>query len=560
MIVRRLYLLGGLLLLAVGACPSLLIGFPLVDTGGHDQDIALRWLNGFSHGFAAGVPWPRWLIDDQFGFGSPAFFFYPPLAYVGGSILSVVLGLNTDMAIRLGMAGFATIGFVLMWRLALLLGSGRRSPFLAGLYVATPWLAFIDQVDRGAFAEYASIAVLPLVGMVLLVPPARLGLRIVATGAAYALLILTHLPVAVLAAAAGLLCMLLTKDRDRIGCFLAGMLLAGALAAPLLVPAMTMQGEISAGFWQLGGEKADSQLLFGGHNYGRAMTALKYACFAVFMLVSLAMRPWRQVGRNLPLAMLVLCLLGTTILSWPAWRYLPLLPLVQFPVRLFAIIPLFWVAALAVQDDVPLAWRRQAVNLLPAAVTVFLTLGTLVAQSVDRSFAIRVTTSSQRVPEALRQPLLQAPEYLPVGADATGHTKIVSGIVLLDRSGWPGDLPKVVGGNGSVTERHAANGFTLYVDCPAPCQVLAHQFWFPGWQADDGTLKRDPGTGMIVIDVPAGGHRTVSVMRVLSPQERTGFAMSLAGLVVCMGLIAVSLRRTGRSRFGLAGARPARTM
>lgn len=554
---RWLHVLGGLLLLAIGALPSLLIGFPLAESGARDQDVALRWLSGFSRALADGVLWPRWLIDDQFGFGSPAFFFYPPLAYLVASILSFLPGMNADMAIRLGMALFAAIGFGLAWRLVHLLGGGRQAPLLAGLYVATPWPAFVDQIARGAFAEYATIAVLPLVGMVLLVPPARTPMRIVATGVAYALLILTHLPVAVLAAAVGLLYLLLTRDPARIGCFLAGMLLAGALAAPLLIPAMTMQGQISARFWKLAGAGAASELLFGGHNYGRAMTVLKYACFAVFSLTLVMLKPWRASGRTLPAIMLGLCLLGTTILTWPAWKYLPLLPLVQLPVRLFAVIPLFWIAALAVQGGIGPGWRRIVVNLLPAAMTLVLTSGVLAAFTTHRDIEFHVLPSDQRVQYALRQPLLNAPEYLPAGADREGRTRIVVGTPMLDRSGWPQDLPRVIDGAGSVIETRTANGFTLHVDCPARCRVLSRQFWFPGWRASGGSLHADPATGLILID-PDVAHGVVTVVRVHTWQELAGFAMSLAAIVACVVMTGISLHP--RSRVGQPDAGPQRVV
>lgn len=550
----RPYLFGGLLLLAIGALPSLVIGLPTVDIGAHDQDIALRWLSGFSHAMQGGILWPRWLIDDQFGFGSPSFFFYPPLSYMVASILMLVLRLNADMGIRLGMALFATIGFVLAWRLARRLGAGRQAPLLAGLYVASPWLAFVDQVSRGAFAEYASVAVLPLVGMVLLAPPARFGLRVVATAGAYALLILTSLPIAVLAAAAGLLCVLLSADLRRILCFLAGMLLAGALAAPLLVPAMTMQNEISPQFWVYS-SPAQSVLLFGGQEFGKAMTAMRYGCFGVFAVAALVLTPWRRASRNLPLTVLVLCLLGTTILSWPAWRYLPLLSLVQLPVRLFAVVPLFWIMALAVRGGIPRGRGFWAASLLPAAMTVALTGGVLLGQAFVRNFPLKVLPSDRRVLTALQQPLLQAPEYLPSGASGANRARVISGIVLLDRNGWQRDLPKLVRGTGSVTETRTAGGFTLDVTCPSGCRVVSRQFWFPGWYSEGVVLHRDPATGMVAFNLPAVARRVVTVRRVLTPQERRGFAICLIALVVCLGLVVFSLRRVRRSRN--AGMSPA---
>ncbi len=47
---------------------------------GHDFPFHLKWANHFSKQIWTGELYPRWLQDMNAGLGSPAFFFYPPIA------------------------------------------------------------------------------------------------------------------------------------------------------------------------------------------------------------------------------------------------------------------------------------------------------------------------------------------------------------------------------------------------------------------------------------------------------------------------------------------------
>src|SRR5437870_7276042 len=61
--------------------------YPIV---GHDAPVHLNWLEQFPRLFREGNLYPRWMPDSFWGFGSPAFYFYPPLAYWLASLISFI--------------------------------------------------------------------------------------------------------------------------------------------------------------------------------------------------------------------------------------------------------------------------------------------------------------------------------------------------------------------------------------------------------------------------------------------------------------------------------------
>ncbi len=58
----------------------------------------ITWLQHFSQQLSEGIWYPRWLAGTNFGYGSPTFVFYPPLAYYVGSGFKA-LGLDTQQAL-----------------------------------------------------------------------------------------------------------------------------------------------------------------------------------------------------------------------------------------------------------------------------------------------------------------------------------------------------------------------------------------------------------------------------------------------------------------------------
>lgn len=149
------------------------------------------WADQFTAELANGNLYPRWLPKSHNGLGSPVFYYYPPLAFYVTGIF--------------GLAGLSTYASIIAAFFVGLLGSGfAMHAWLKGhatmpvagtlLYMAAPY-HLLDFYVRGALAEFMAIALIPVLA---------LGLRRAAEGRiilatlAYAALILTHLPLALL--------------------------------------------------------------------------------------------------------------------------------------------------------------------------------------------------------------------------------------------------------------------------------------------------------------------------------------------------------------------------
>ena len=57
--------------------PALIMGAPAIDSATYTH----VWTQQYASEMARGVVYPRWLPQSFEGLGSPAFYFYPPLAF-----------------------------------------------------------------------------------------------------------------------------------------------------------------------------------------------------------------------------------------------------------------------------------------------------------------------------------------------------------------------------------------------------------------------------------------------------------------------------------------------
>ncbi len=237
--------------------PSLVLGNLLSHSSPQNVTFAAQ----FNDQFRLGTLYPRWLSDSFDGLGSVAFYFYPPIAFWVTALVSLATfgALSTSYCLSL-----ATL--VLLWTSGMTmrawLKSATDSPRLA-LYGALAYMAapyhLVDHYYRGAFAEFAAYAVLPL--LMLSVRRIADGRRygVLALAASYAALPMTHLPTSLLISLTALPLYVLYRGW-RLGaprpalkffsrCALGGALGLG-LAAIYLAPALGLQDWIPADkFW-----------------------------------------------------------------------------------------------------------------------------------------------------------------------------------------------------------------------------------------------------------------------------------------------------------------------
>src|SRR5271154_130553 len=207
---------------------ALLVVLPLVVDGcscGHDFDFHLvSWFEAAAQ-FRAGTLLPHWAYSPGWNAGEPRFVFYPPLSWVRGALLGMVLPWAA-VPVAYTWIALSTAGWG-MYRLGRVV-AGEGAALLAALvYVANPYMLF-TAYERTAYAELLAAAWIPL----LLAAALRARVTVLGLAIPVALLWLTNAPAAVMGCyALGLVALLrvgLAWRRDGRG---AAQRLAGRLAA-----------------------------------------------------------------------------------------------------------------------------------------------------------------------------------------------------------------------------------------------------------------------------------------------------------------------------------------
>ena len=173
---------------------SLMVVLPLVVDGcscGHDFDFHLvSWFEAAAQ-FRAGTLLPHWAYSPGWNAGEPRFVFYPPLSWVLGALLGMVLPWAavpvTYTWLALTAAGWG------MYRLGRVVAGEGAALLAAMVYVSNPYMLF-TAYERTAYAELLAAAWIPL----LLAAALRARVRMLGIAMPVALLWLTNAPAAVM--------------------------------------------------------------------------------------------------------------------------------------------------------------------------------------------------------------------------------------------------------------------------------------------------------------------------------------------------------------------------
>ncbi len=480
--------LGLLALAAVVLCaPGLLWG----PGESHSWLYNVLWTRQIAEGFARGELYPRWFPESFSGLGSPTFYFYAPFAHwIAGGL--EFLGLSTQRAVQ-------------MLSFGLLLGSGLAMyawlrlrgtlPLLGAiLYMAAPY-HLADLYVRGALAEAAGFVWLPLIALGIELLPRRKGVVVLAL--AFAGLVLSHLPTALLACVfliAPLAVWRAVKTPSIIAPGIAAAVLGAGLSAIYWLPAMTLQGHISTDLLWSPYYQPASWFVW-------RLSLLNLALFAGaalgWMLLAV---PARSVWSCVTLVA-ALAALGLIPFVWD----LPLLAKAQFPWRLLVVVEFAAITAIMAHPPKGLALSAgRLVLVVPVAM--------MIAQA---AVALRAQPDLATV-LAIRN---EAPEYLPNGLPAAGvsGTQRTADVSAYDR------LPRgdqiTVTASGPVTLGRAA---------------------FPIWRVTRDGQEIPSRGSLITFDAQPGLYR---VERRVLWQERWGGAASGGAALVLLVLLGLGLRR-----------------
>ncbi|MBB1250187.1 hypothetical protein [Rhizobium sp. G21] len=512
---------------------------------GVDSIFHARWQEAFARQFWAGDLYPRWLMDLNDGFGSPAFFLYPPLGHVVTALLHPLFPDPSMIALKLGLSAWLALlasGIACLFWLRRAFPEAPRAA-LAGaiVYLLAPYHLYIDVYQRGAFAEVWAFVWPPLTLMMLTAPDRLRGRTIAVTALTLAGLFTTHAPSILIAGPAyGLYALILDlKDRRPIrlttlalstllGLLLAGGYLGTALTHSVYIDtAALFSGRNLASNWLLGGAAwPDPGIEF----YVHVASALTFGPGLLIATVALARsRTAARIQAVVALAFLLPALVLMSVLSRPIWElHLPL-DRVQFPWRflLLATIGL----SLAVTAAAAGA-RPRLSRVLPFAVII---VGLLVN--------IGFTLLPERLPASIDPESItraspgddswDAPEYRPASPVE------VQGLFA------PGERVRLIEGEGKVVVRDwSPRRIRLAFDLKSEGVVAIRQFAYPGWRASAGGLVE--GTKVLQIAAPAGRSEVELRLEPLLA-ERMGWWASLCGLLI-LAFIRIAPRLMAKRR------------
>jgi hypothetical protein len=229
---------------------------------GHDGWIHLNWLEQFTRLFREGDLYPRWMPDSYSGYGSPAFYFYPPFTYWFASLVSLT-GLHSGETLfhAVTIITLFLSSCSLYWY-ARTVSFTKETAIVGALCYAIAPYRMLDIAIRNALTEHVSFIWLPiiLIGIEKWIILSRTRQERVIGAAClifgFAFLILTNIPITVIM---GVVCVVYIVFRRAGASFIkkAGLLCIGICTALLLTafylyPAYSLKFEISTQYiWNI---------------------------------------------------------------------------------------------------------------------------------------------------------------------------------------------------------------------------------------------------------------------------------------------------------------------
>src|SRR4051812_37726832 len=235
--------------LAVAVLLSAMVGLLIVspflvkgNASGHDFEFHLwSWMDA-AQSWHAGVWFPRWAEQANWKYGEPRFIFYPPVSWMLGAALSLVLPWKMVPGAFIVLA--LTLAGATMFRLAREYLPASDSVVAGAVFAANPY-HMVVVYWRSAFAELLVSALFPLIVLYALRLPRQRWRAVVPLALVFGLIWLTNVPGALMTsyALALLLVVIAWQERSAMPPLLGGVAIAIGLmlAAVYIVPAVAEQ-------------------------------------------------------------------------------------------------------------------------------------------------------------------------------------------------------------------------------------------------------------------------------------------------------------------------------
>jgi hypothetical protein len=516
---------------ALALLPVMLYGVPR----GNDLPHHYRMAISFYDSIRDGTLYPGWNAEANAGYGDASFRFYPPAAYYALSAARALAGNWYDASLLL-FALLSAAGALGVYFWARIFLHASLAMWAGILYTFAPY--HINEIYQAfLLPEYAASAVLPFAfGFTALVCTKGRTRDVAGLSVAYALLILTHLPLAVIGSfALFVYAMLMMSKADLLKTIVR---LALAVTLGLAASArywVTMAAELP---WMKG--SGGKSVLWFDYRYNflfwesvegaTTWWANVLAIATALMLVPGVAMMLRRVnkGERTARAVALLALLSffmATPLSRPVWMVLPPLQKVEFPWR--------WLAVTSMCAPVIVAWsfpywiEKWRTSRRPLAI---LAAGcVLIACAVTMFQIIRgATYLSRPVFDLMAQDVARSDSidyWLPLWAGP--RSKEMNGEVEIE-------------GRSYIVSSWGPQSRAFQVSSGDSIDARVRTFYYPYWIAKAGSVRletRPDNDGALLISLPPDA---VSVSLEFIEPARVGAAMVasiIAWILICVGFV-----------------------
>ncbi|MFL6213270.1 MAG: 6-pyruvoyl-tetrahydropterin synthase-related protein [Blastocatellia bacterium] len=525
--------------------PVFVKGFPAA----FDSVRHYRWTSQFIDALGDGAFFPRWLPTANNAQGSPAALYYPPLTFYVGAAFSLVTrdtlqGMAFSCWLALLLSGVTMYLFSRAWL-------GRATSLMAAaVYMIAPY-HLLDLYQGATVSEFWSFVWLPLLfDGVRRVAASEDWPAIAQLACAYALLVLTHVPVAFLATLAmPLYALALTRDVRRLSRIAAGFALGTGLSAIFLLPIVFERSYAKFYF------KFDYRDYFLFSHLGEAWKRHWFApdgsphdylldneissapLLLLFLISSLVI--WRRgvsvnwarwIG-SVWFITLVAYLLSTRLTAW-LWRVLPGMAQVYYPYRWMALSAAgtSLLAAAAVATLAKDRWRWAWGGAIAAALVCNVVVSTL---AITRASYDREGLEAGLARRDTR-------EYRPIWWDGD-----------LRREVWQDEPALVDSGDADIRALDVAGIRQSYaITANTESIIVFRPLYYPGWLArvDGARAEITPaGTGNLQLKLAPGEHYVALSFEDTWPRA-VGKTLSAISLLILLGISLLSWRRKRSAR------------
>ena len=527
--------------------PTLFWGIP----SNHDLSNHFRFELPFYEALRTGHLYPGWLAESNNGFGDASFRFYPPALYYGLSLAKAVVG-NWYAATVLTFAAISVLGALGVYLWAREFGASELA-MLAGIFYAVAPYRLNQFFQATLLAEFAGAAVLPF-AFAFVARICKHGGRknVAGLAAAYALLILTHLPLAVIGSVGlGVYALACIEKNKRIASLGRLALSAGIGLAASACYWTTMLAELS---WI----RADNVNPDPSVDYRKnfvlstfspdylnvwwmnilllGMAAMFWPAAALFFKSSKQDRDLAKANRRSMVALAILLLLTlfmATSLSRPVWSLVQPLQQTQFPWRWLSLTSL--VCAIFLAMALPF-WKHLAKGARRPVVVI--AMGTVAISFAFSVFHI-IREATWITPAEFEQTLKQIP----------GSAGVSQWLPVWVHEPLPKMQARVEAKNRQIAVKSwEPQARAFHVEAGEAADARVQTFFYPHWKATAGGLElatRPDQNGVLNITLP---REAVDVQLEFREPAHTRYAAGLS--LMGWGLIGgLSLgRRLSRSK------------